>query len=531
MGFKGLSRKGAFILYGVVLVVFLIIGLLVPFYQAMYWGILSVVLTIATIGFMVDWPYCCCCFKNNNDDEDDGALIVESNNPIMHNGNENNGPSHDIHITSKAEQDEHDRRSQLSVNRVENQESLIKPKKKRVYYLDNIKSILTCIVVIHHITCAFSGNGWFYMLGHYYNPFIPFGSTILALNQSYFMCLFFFISGYFTPISYKKKGRYKFLKDKFKRLGIPLLVFLYILGPLNDFFVSTYFILNMDGNPRGTYSYFPDPGPCWFLAWLLILNSCYCIMDQNIDYYVKDIPVFWKITLYAIVLGILQAIVIVMVPAGFFFMPITTGSLPFDLLFFTSGTIAKKNEWLKKLTQDGSYRYIILTILCGLVTIGFYITIYIYDYGQPFMPDKHEHPHNCDDDSSDLSGTTLVAYFGVVIWFGICCMFISLGWIQFGGLYLDFTNDITKFFSGAAYTVYIIHPLVVCPITYTWTLIVYKINGVKFLFCDDSHASKIHFGANYLVWMGWLYTVVISLLILWPLAHYIRKLPVLNKIL
>ena len=377
----------------------------------------------------------------------------------------------------------------------------MKPKKKRVYYLDNIKSILTCIVVIHHVGCAFSGNGWFYMLGQHYNPFIPFATSINSLNQSYFMCLFFFISGYFTPISYRKKGRYKFSKDKFKRLGIPLVVFLYILGPFNDFLVSSYFILAMDGNPRNSYEYFPDPGPCWFLCWLLIFNSCYCIMDKNIDYYIKDIPVFWKLVLYGIVLGILQVIVIGMVPAGFLFMPFTIGSLPFDIVFFLSGTIAKNNEWLKKLTQDGAYRYIILTILVGLVTMAVYIPLYISDFAHNIMPKKGQHPHNCDDDEPKMDGGFVAATFGIVIWFGVCCIFISLGWIQFGGLHLDFTNNITKFFSRAAYTVYIIHPLVVCPVTWTWTQINYQINGVKFLFCDGKNSSKIHFGANYFVWM------------------------------
>ena len=321
MVFKGLSRKRAFILYSVVLIFFLIIGVIVPFYQAMYWGIISFCLTVATIGFMLDWPYCCCCFKNNNNDQDPSQLIGDNNDNTNNNNNNNDeeGPSHDIHITSKEEQEEHDRRSQLSVNNVVESQELIKIKKnKRVYYLDNIKSILTCIVVIHHISCAFSGNGWFYMIGEYYNPFIVFSTSTNSLNQSYFMCLFFFISGYFTPISYKKKGRYIFLKDKFKRLGIPLLVFLYILGPINDFFNSYFFILNMDGNARNKYDYFPDPGPCWFLAWLLIFNTSYCIIDQNIPYLIKDIPPFWKLLLYAIVLGIAQVIVIFMVPAGFF---------------------------------------------------------------------------------------------------------------------------------------------------------------------------------------------------------------------
>ena len=212
-------------------------------------------------------------------------------------------------------------------------------------------------------------------------------------------------------------------------------------------------------------------------------------------------------------------------------MPITIGSLPFDIIFFISGTIAKKNQWLKKLTQNGSYKYIVLTILCAICSIILMSILYAADYNQEIIPKKGEDPLNCDDDDIDMTIDLGLAYVGTIIFYGFCCIFISLGWIQFGGLYLDFRNNITNFFSSSAYTVYIIHPLIVCPITWSWTQIMYQINGVKFLFCDGKNSSKTHFGHDYLIWIGWIYTVILSLFILWPLAHFIRQLPGLNKIL
>ena len=66
----------------------------------------------------------------------------------------------------------------------------------RHYFLDNIKSFLTVIVVMHHITGAFVGSGWIYVMADYYHSFWVLGTSFMALNQSYFMCLFFFISGH-----------------------------------------------------------------------------------------------------------------------------------------------------------------------------------------------------------------------------------------------------------------------------------------------------------------------------------------------
>ena len=45
-------------------------------------------------------------------------------------------------------------------------------------------------------------------------------------------------------------------------------------------------------------------------------------------------------------LSVVQAVVIVMCSQGFIAMPITFGSLPFDLAFFTGGILAKRNNWL-----------------------------------------------------------------------------------------------------------------------------------------------------------------------------------------
>eukprot|EP01083_Nonionella_stella_P142060 438761_1 len=140
----------------------------------------------------------------------------------------------------------------------------------RLYYLDNIKSFLTIIVVMHHISGAFHG-----IIGDYYNSFLIFAIPFSAIDQSYFMCLFFFISAYFTPTSYDRKGLHKFLSDKFKRLGIPFLFYTFIMGPSLALFISQVVI-------GSSYSYIPNPGPCWFLAWLLIFNVCYVIMDENV---------------------------------------------------------------------------------------------------------------------------------------------------------------------------------------------------------------------------------------------------------
>ncbi len=94
--------------------------------------------------------------------------------------------------------------------------------KPRMYFLDNIKIFLTFIVVCHHTTGAFAGEsgGWLYNIGTNKSECSWFLYAILSLNQSYFMCMFFFISGYFIPASFARKGYNEFMRDKNVRLGV-----------------------------------------------------------------------------------------------------------------------------------------------------------------------------------------------------------------------------------------------------------------------------------------------------------------------
>ncbi len=64
--------------------------------------------------------------------------------------------------------------------------------------------------------------------------------AFVKVNLAFFMPVFFFISGYFTPASLRKKGLHGFLRDRFYRLGIPCLVTLFVLNPFLTVYVSGF---------------------------------------------------------------------------------------------------------------------------------------------------------------------------------------------------------------------------------------------------------------------------------------------------
>lgn len=109
---------------------------------------------------------------------------------------------------------------------------------KKLLYIDNIKVLLTVLVVLHHTFIAYSASeGWYYN-----QPTNILGARILttaiiSINQSFFMGYFFLLAAYFTESSYSRKGAFTFIKDRLIRLGVPLLFYSFLLTPFMCYLV------------------------------------------------------------------------------------------------------------------------------------------------------------------------------------------------------------------------------------------------------------------------------------------------------
>ena len=100
----------------------------------------------------------------------------------------------------------------------------------------------------------------------------------VATNQAYFMGFFFLLAGYFTPASLERKGYARFIGDRFLRLGLPLLAFGFVLGPLTDAMVTAA----QGGGFWSTFVWLWNHkvfgnGPLWFVQALLMFSLAYCL--------------------------------------------------------------------------------------------------------------------------------------------------------------------------------------------------------------------------------------------------------------
>jgi fucose 4-O-acetylase-like acetyltransferase len=197
--------------------------------------------------------------------------------------------------------------------------------KKRIFYLDNLRIFLISLVIFHHTAIAYGASGGFYYIEVDEISVSAILLTIFAaVNQAYFMGLLFLISGYFTPPSYNRKGAGQFVKDRFLRLGVPLLIYALLIGPslvylLHYSQVMTYktFFLQIILTLKEV-----NLGPLWFVEALILFNLGYLIWrrfkasgtDNKNEQ--KELPTNRCILITALASGLIAFLVRLAYPAG-----------------------------------------------------------------------------------------------------------------------------------------------------------------------------------------------------------------------
>lgn len=154
----------------------------------------------------------------------------------------------------------------------------LKSASARSCVLDYLKSVIIVAVVFLHTILAYPTWGRFNPTDYVNStaPIIdPTTSSAFdlfpALLNNFFMALLFFISGLFVWKSIAKKGATLFLKDRWRRLGIPFVLSLVTIMPIA--YYPSFLQTGAEINPL---SYWCDwswiSGPAWFLSMLLAFN-------------------------------------------------------------------------------------------------------------------------------------------------------------------------------------------------------------------------------------------------------------------
>jgi len=158
-----------------------------------------------------------------------------------------------------------------------------KKQSKRIYWMDNLRTIIIFLVVLYHIGGVYESAGlwgWFWIVDD--PATITWVGIVGIMFDLFMMPTMFFIAGYLTPPSLDKKTGWGFVKGKFKRLMIPWAVAVFTLLPIYKFI-----FLYSRGLPQENwlnYLYFNTPNSqnwLWFLPLLFVFNLIYLTVEKS----------------------------------------------------------------------------------------------------------------------------------------------------------------------------------------------------------------------------------------------------------
>lgn len=338
--------------------------------------------------------------------------------------------------------------------------------------------------------------------------------VFVVVNETYFMQLFFFISGIFVPQSFDKKGSFVFLQERIKRLGIPPVVYTFFIGPyVQGGLVHLFFY---DGSDTfGSIVPLTESGVTWFPQQLIVFGIIYTFACKKNWTPKMECPTVFGFFLISLMIGTVTGIINLFFPSqeSFFNVPLFFWHYFSYILFFFGGAIAQRNNWMDdikvKRSRIAIYTWMILAFLL-VVLIIVVIPILLVGFG---IADYPSHP----------------IFILIFVFTGPVLMGLSLGVLVF---FMDYVNKsywYTKFFSVSMYTAYIMQPVVIACTLWFWFLVLKATNNMN-IETNDGTVTYSYTNGN-LVLPGWIFVSTLTLIIIWPLSYGIRSIPGFSKVL
>lgn len=266
----------------------------------------------------------------------------------------------------------------------------VRPTATRLGYVDNLRVLLTVLVLAHHSALTYGALPIWYWTEPSTSPSGVALMLLVIVNQFYFMGFFFLLSGLFAPGSVDRKGPGAFARDRLLRLGVPLVAFWLVARPLlslqswpdhraeGESFLQFWFTVG-------------DVGPLWFAEVLLVMSLAYAayralrarsaarsgIADAGLPTTVDAAPRPVRFRAIAGLVAVLTAATFLWrlaVPTGTYWelagLP-SPAYLPQYVILFVVGLLAVRRGWLTALTvRQGRVALVVALVSLGLALGG-----------------------------------------------------------------------------------------------------------------------------------------------------------------
>jgi glucans biosynthesis protein C len=360
----------------------------------------------------------------------------------------------------------------------------------RLTYVDNLRIMLMSLVILVHLAITYGApvGDWFYVEQGASNlPAQVAQAFFIIASQAFFMGMFFLISAYFTAGSFDRKGSRAFLIDRLKRLGIPLLLFFFVINPL------TSYVAARGQGFGGTLADFVGTagldvlgvGPLWFVEGLLYFALLYALWRRlrgpapaPAD---RPLPSNMAIALFGLGLGLAAFALRLVAPVGWYLEPLhfQVGHWVQYVALYAVGVVAYQRNWQRLSdAQSAPWRWVALVLLL-LLPVLFLAGGAIEEGVDPFMGGLH---------------WQALVY---AIWEQVAAVSIIITLLTWFRRRLNRQSAVFRAASDATFATYVFHPAVLVLLALTLTNIHLDLS-LKFLLVAP-FALALAFGVGWLV--------------------------------
>jgi surface polysaccharide O-acyltransferase-like enzyme len=264
-------------------------------------------------------------------------------------------------------------------------------KRPRLLYVDNLRTLLIIMVILWHMAVTYGAPGfWPYRESRADELTALVFTLFSAINGPYVLGFFFMIAGYFTPAAYDRKGPGEFIKARMIRLGIPLLIYVFLIDPL-----IYYAIRVSEWGVTGSFRTFwrlwrahigsyrqhgPGVGPMWFVELMLIFIVAYGLGRLFVSLVAGSsrdadrspsirMPGNTTVGVFALFLGLIIFVMRIWLPIDSYFEPLglPLAYVPQYIVLFFVGVIAYRGDWFQRTSVAAAKLWLRIVLVLILV--------------------------------------------------------------------------------------------------------------------------------------------------------------------
>ncbi|NYT21868.1 MAG: acyltransferase family protein [Methanomicrobiales archaeon] len=336
-----------------------------------------------------------------------------------------------------------------------------KSRGERLLFIDNIRILLISLVILTHLAITYGAVGsWYYHEVSGVSVSAALLTLLTSLFQTFLMGFFFMIAAYFIPGSLGRKGTRRFVHDRLVRLGVPLVIWVLIISPIFGYLVARA----IEGFPGS----FPDwyftvqpnfhylgLGPLWFVFSLLVFTLVYVAWNAirrkpREGSGSQPFPALSAILLFGVLLAAVSFTVRILFPIGYEWelFAVQVPYYPQYIALFIVGLIAAGNDWFVRVPPSTGRTCALLALILALL--------------QPLLLLTVDLPAG---DLAPLLGGLHWQACAYALWEQVTGILIIVGLVWGFRKWFNHQGPVTSAAAADTYTVYIIHPLVLVPLS------------------------------------------------------------------